>query len=187
MKTENQNPPPTPHIEETATDTNPQFSREMSWWSALWNKVRRSDERLKVVAAHRLFEGLSPYQINKCVEMGHMRSLANGEVLFRQGEKGQLMYVLLEGAVELRCAPKGSGWDGETVSAVVLNAPTAFGESGLLGDLPRQSSAQVVEAAVVWILSAADLREWVMINPKLGAILWRNLAALGLERAGDLP
>jgi putative ABC transport system ATP-binding protein len=71
--------------------------------------------------------------------------LAAGDVIFRQGTRGALVYVVESGAVEIvRERPDG----GEDVLSKV-GAGDFFGEMGPMFDLPRSATARAEQAAIV--------------------------------------
>jgi CRP/FNR family transcriptional regulator, cyclic AMP receptor protein len=60
------------------------------------------------------------------------RSVAAGEAIFRRGEPGDVMYVVLDGEVEIVA-------DGHTVER--LNPGSIFGEMAIVDDSPRSADA----------------------------------------------
>jgi putative ABC transport system ATP-binding protein len=74
-----------------------------------------------------------------------LRVLAAGEVLFRQGDPGDLVYVVESGAVEVYHELYGGGEE----HLAVLGAGQYFGELAPLLRLPRSASVRAVEDAVV--------------------------------------
>ncbi len=96
-----------------------------------------------------------------------LQSLKAGEVLFRQGDPGEAMYVVREGTITLR--------DGEReVSAV--EAPGLLGEMALVDDEPRTLTAVAAgDAAVVEI----PMRHfWVLVHdtPYFAQMVMRAMA-----------
>ena len=80
--------------------------------------------------------------------------LADGHVLFRQGEAGDGAYLLLAGRVELRVALPGQG---ERVLAT-LGGGSLFGEISPLLDEPRSATAVARSAGWLWRLPTQALR-----------------------------
>jgi CRP/FNR family transcriptional regulator, cyclic AMP receptor protein len=80
-------------------------------------------------------------------------TVAAGEVIFRQGETGDSMYVIREGTVDLR--------DGERVVAQV-EAPGLFGEMALIDDEPRTLTAAATTDAVLVRIPASHF--WVLVH-----------------------
>jgi CRP-like cAMP-binding protein len=81
------------------------------------------------------------------------RSFPAGEVIFRQGDKGEVMYVVREGAVALK--------DGEHVVDTVA-APGLFGEMALIEHEPRALAA--VAATDVLLVEIPVRHFWVLVH-----------------------
>jgi CRP-like cAMP-binding protein len=78
----------------------------------------------------------------------HPRTLAPGEPLFRQGEPGDSVYVLVSGEVDVRV----NGPDGEHDLAT-LGPGTLLGEFALLADERRTRSVVARTEAELWELT----------------------------------
>ncbi|MDQ1521927.1 MAG: putative transport system ATP-binding protein [Actinomycetota bacterium] len=79
--------------------------------------------------------------------------LANGEVLFQQGDRGELVYVVDEGAVEIVRVRD----DGTEERLNTVGPGNYFGEFGPMFGLPRSATARAVGATV---LTGYGLREF---------------------------
>jgi CRP-like cAMP-binding protein len=65
------------------------------------------------------------------------RKYHSGEVIFNQGEPGDVVHVLRQGKVEIRCDAKA----GESRQLAVLLPGDIFGEMALFDERPRMASA----------------------------------------------
>jgi putative ABC transport system ATP-binding protein len=72
-------------------------------------------------------------------------SLAAGDVLFRQGERGDLIYSVQSGALEVYAELA----DGGTESLARIEAGNYVGELGPILNLPRSASVRALEDAVI--------------------------------------
>jgi len=92
------------------------------------------------------------------------------EVLFREGEPGDRLYVLARGAVSILV--QGGGQQ----RRIVTFAPgSVFGEAAMLDGAPRSATATVVEDAVVYSLSRRELDALARSDPGLASKLLVNL------------
>jgi len=92
------------------------------------------------------------------------------EVLFREGEPGDRLYVLARGAVSILV--QGGGQQ----RRIVTFAPgSVFGEAAMLDGAPRSATATVVEDAVVYSLSRRELDALTRSDPGLASKLLVNL------------
>lgn len=74
-----------------------------------------------------------------------MNAFAPGTVIFREGEPGDMAYLVASGSVEISCLQ-----DGKTVVLGEIKAGSLFGEMALIGDTPRSASATAKEQCVVY-------------------------------------
>jgi CRP/FNR family transcriptional regulator, cyclic AMP receptor protein len=96
-----------------------------------------------------------------------------GTVLFREGEKGALMYILVKGCVELRKKVEG----GETVLKLVNTPNEFFGEMALIDGRPRSATAVCAEKTGLIAVDDAIFETMVLSNPKFALTIIKTLAA----------
>ncbi|RMG97919.1 MAG: cyclic nucleotide-binding domain-containing protein [Candidatus Dadabacteria bacterium] len=91
-----------------------------------------------------------------------------GTVIFREGEEGQDLYVLLSGTVRV----SRSGWE-----VAEISEPGAyFGEmSSLLGE-PRSATVTAVTEVRALVVPAASLEDFFGRTPQLALRMARDLA-----------
>jgi CRP/FNR family transcriptional regulator, cyclic AMP receptor protein len=103
-----------------------------------------------------------------------------GDVVFKEGEKGDLMYVLLEGAVELKKKVER----GETVLKTVDTPNDFFGEMALLDERPRSASAIAVKKTKVLAVDGPTFESMILANGKFALKIIKVLAAR-IRRSND--
>jgi CRP-like cAMP-binding protein len=108
------------------------------------------------------------------------RECAAGEVLFREGDVGDVMYVIREGVVRISKA----GSDGQKRLAD-LGAGEFFGEMSILNDKPRNATAEVLEPAKLLVINARTFEQMVKSNAEVALRLIKKLA-LRLDSANEL-
>jgi CRP/FNR family cyclic AMP-dependent transcriptional regulator len=96
-----------------------------------------------------------------------LQSVTAGEVLFRQGDPGEAMYVVREGTIALR--------DGERDVSTV-EAPGLLGEMALVDDEPRTLTAVAASDAVVVEIPMRHF--WVLVHdtPYFAQMVMRVMA-----------
>jgi len=99
------------------------------------------------------------------------RNVAAGEVLFREGEAGDTMYVIQSGRVRI----SKEGRDGQKTLAI-LGPGEFFGEMAILNRKPRTASAEVVETARVLVIDAKTFESMVISNTEIAVRLIKKLA-----------
>jgi CRP/FNR family transcriptional regulator len=110
----------------------------------------------------------------------NVKSYAVGELIFKEGEKGDNMYVLLEGAVDLKMKVER----GETVLKTVDTPNDFFGEMALLDERPRSASAVAVKPTKVLIVDGPTFESMILSNGKFALKIIKVLAAR-IRRSND--
>jgi predicted N-acetyltransferase YhbS len=130
-----------------------------------------------------LFGGLSAEQVDRLAGVCGVSTFEPGATIFREGEPGAEIYVVLRGevAISLSASPDPVGTVGEG---------ECLGEMALLAAAPHSATATArtrVEAAV---LGHRDLTELIRLRPDIGVQMYKNLAVgMGekLKRRGLSP
>ncbi|WCJ60269.1 cyclic nucleotide-binding domain-containing protein [Fontisphaera persica] len=121
---------------------------------------------LKAGALRRIkvFAELSDAQIQQFIQRMEMRQAKQWEVVVREGETGDAMYLILQGELRVRLMVQGR----ESLLAT-LQTGEFFGEISLFDTGPR--SADVVANVDSWLLkiSAAAFQELAAQQPELAA------------------
>jgi CRP/FNR family cyclic AMP-dependent transcriptional regulator len=99
------------------------------------------------------------------------RDFSAGEVLFREGERGEEMYVIQSGLVRV---VKRVG--GEYRSLATLGRGEFIGEMAILNGRPRTATALVLEDARCLVIDAATLEQMVADNTEIALRLVKKLA-----------
>jgi CRP/FNR family transcriptional regulator, cyclic AMP receptor protein len=99
------------------------------------------------------------------------REYQPGEVLFREGEAGEVMFVIQSGAVRIA---KAIG--GEDKVLAVLGPGEFLGEMAILNGKPRTATATVVESARCLVIEAKTLEQMVARNAEIALRLIKKLA-----------
>jgi CRP/FNR family transcriptional regulator len=110
----------------------------------------------------------------------NVKLFESGDLIFKEGEKGDLMYVLLEGAVELKMKLER----GETVLKTVDTANDFFGEMALLDERPRSASAMAVKKTKVLAVDGPTFESMILANGKFALKIIKVLAAR-IRRSND--
>jgi len=101
------------------------------------------------------------------VNASERRNFAEGEVIFRAGERGSEMFGLVSGKIELR--------NGDRIVAAVEPSDT-FGEMALVTDAPRSLTAVAVEPSCVTVIDRTTFLHLVHETPTFALEVMRSLA-----------
>jgi len=104
----------------------------------------------------------------------------SGDVIFREGERGDRMYILLVGAVELKIKVDR----GETVIKTVDAPNEFFGEMALLDDRPRSATAVAVKRTNVLAVDGPTFETMILTNGKFALKIIKVLSER-IRRSND--
>jgi D-lactate dehydrogenase len=102
-----------------------------------------------------VFSSLSEDNLRLLQERLQRRVFAAGELLCREGETGDLLFLIESGEVSVL---KG-GQDGQTVEVTVLRAGDIAGELSLFGPTTRSATLSARAETIVWMLDHAAFAE----------------------------
>lgn len=116
-----------------------------------------------------LFAGLNADQVTRLAGVCGVRTFEPGETVFREGEAGCRMHVLLQGEVAITMAASGA-----TVGLV--RAGECLGEMSLLTSSAHSATATARTSVETAVLEHQDLVELIRLRPDIGLHIYRNLA-----------
>ena len=128
-------------------------------------------ERLLALRQVSLLSGLSLERLQAVDRVAREAEYVTGEVIVREGEPGDELYLLVEGTVEVR---RQTG-EGE-VRLDTLGAGAYFGEMAVLDGSPRSATVVATSDVRALVLDGVRLRELVLEMPELAFDLLRVLA-----------
>lgn len=113
------------------------------------------------MAEKLLFQGLTPAQLDRVAEIVKVRDVPPGEVIIRERDYGEALYVVDDGRVEVRLdTPAGP----RTLATVAAQRPDEIpwegdfvGEMCLLDLEPRCATVVAVEPSRLWEINRDDL------------------------------
>jgi CRP-like cAMP-binding protein len=115
-----------------------------------------SVDKEQVLRGSPLFDMLSPPEIEFLAELSRPRRFAAGEVVFREGDQGDSLFVLARGAVEVVSRPAPPGGPGKERQLAILEAPAAFGEMSLIDREVRSATVRAKGECVALQLTAEN-------------------------------
>jgi len=125
-----------------------------------------------LLAGMPLFAALDDESARRLEVAMTTRRLPRAHVVFREGDPGDRLFVVIEGKVKIT----RSSADGRENLLALLGAGEMFGELSLFDPGPRTASATAVTAATLASLDHDDLRPLMFERPDLAVQLVRALA-----------
>jgi CRP-like cAMP-binding protein len=101
-----------------------------------------------------------------------------GAIVFREGDRDSLLYVVEEGRVAIEVNLPGRG----KVTILTVGPGEVFGWSSLFDERPKTAGARTTEPTRALALDAARLRGLCEADPRLGYVLTRRILEVVSER-----
>lgn len=118
-------------------------------------------QRLQLFAQTTAFRRLPLENVAAAVRRMQLKEVAAGDTVFRQGEKGDLYYIVESGRAEVW---RTDAFTDETWLAATLRAGDVFGEEALLMGGFRTGTVKMLTAGRLWTLTSDDFVELVEPN-----------------------
>ena len=151
----------------------------------LWDNIFRRKNENDIRAALRnniLFQDLSDRELRFVEDQVHVRKYRAGEPVFRQGEIGVGMYIIVKGRIEIYVTDVDS-MDEATRDVYItqLTPDDFFGELSLVEDNGRRTASAIASDETLLIgFFKPDLMEILSRNPSSGMkIVFRLAEILG--------
>jgi hypothetical protein len=138
---------------------------------AAWNGL---DEHMKELIALKrvpLFSTLSLEQLASIDRLMVTRRYAKGEPIFRKGDVGAELYVVIEGEIRIHV-----DHDGHQVTVAVVGAGKVVGEMSVFDEQPRSAGAQANADTTVRVLRRDRMQAIVHEHPEVLLEFVKNLS-----------
>lgn len=121
-----------------------------------------------------LFAGLSNEELQKVAEICQVQHYKGGEVLAAEGQRGDNMFVITEGFVEVLLENHP---DRQTKVIINLGPGQVIGEMALLDQGPRSATVRAIsDPTIVQAINRDDFEALCNENSHIGYVAMRNLA-----------
>lgn len=128
--------------------------------------------KAEVLQQSRLFEGLLPEELEMLAELLQQEDFAAGDVVFEQGQVGEALYLLAEGAMDV--VRKSD--DGRQHVIATLDAPNFFGEMSLIDKEYRSATIQAKTDSILLRLTNKNLHSFARVYKNGFTLVVINIA-----------
>jgi CRP-like cAMP-binding protein len=116
-----------------------------------------------------LFAALSPDELGKIAELCETKSHESGEYIFREGEPGNRLYIIVDGSVRISREIPGAGEE----ALAVLKRGALFGEMAVFDRSERSTDAISHGGTTVLTISRSEFEMLLEFNRDLAyKVLW---------------
>jgi CRP-like cAMP-binding protein len=140
--------------------------------------LERDTETLRNIP---LFAGLPTARLKLIAYTAEVVQFAPGEVLVRQGDEPDAVYIITEGEAEVRLA----GADGEEIPVATLGANSLLGEIGVIARSRRTTTVRARTPVTTFKIAGNVFLDLVRSSPDIGMQVMTVLAQR-LERTTAL-
>lgn len=133
----------------------------------------------------RIFQGVAEPDLLALAQQLRERKLRKGQVLFREGDTGEEMFLVRQGTILVSKAVTGRV---EQVLARIGEGDF-FGEMSLVDRAPRSATVQADTEALLLVLDRDNLQRLIDVSPRAAAAFFQALVHVFIERlraSGDL-
>lgn len=127
------------------------------------------NDRVERLRSVELFSGLKPEALELVAKVATEEVHTTGTTIFRHGDAGDKLYVIVEGKVRISREVPGMGEE----ALAVLGPGQVFGEMALLDESPRSADARVHERCRLLALPKDAFDDLLFLHKDLAyEVLW---------------
>ena len=124
-----------------------------------------------------LFEGLRPFQAKIVTLMGELKTFSRGQHIIRQGEMGNEMYVVINGAADIVL-----NMDSQSRQLAKIGRGDVVGDMGLLRHHERMADVIATEDVEALALNERFLRRIKRRYPRIASEVFLNISKILSDR-----
>ena len=142
-----------------------------------------------------IFSDVEPAALEAIAPLFGRQQLTAGELLFKQGDRGEALYIVYSGRIEVTVCTSVRGCaDGDQSTAGSGGAPPTeitvatfhrgefFGEMSIFEREPRSATCRAAEPTEVWRLRETDLNALITTRPKQAIRIMRAMLQVVARR-----
>jgi CRP-like cAMP-binding protein len=126
-------------------------------------------QKLDLLASVSLWEGVPKDRLASLADYLRPESHKKGEVVFEEGSKGDGLYFVSTGHVQIRKKMRMPDGGEAHKELAVLGPGNCMGEMTLFDEVPRSAQAVASDDCVLLKLGRDELSKWLKANPALAA------------------
>jgi CRP-like cAMP-binding protein len=140
--------------------------------------VPSQSETAAFIKTVRLFREFAEPELQAFASRLREQNLKKGQILFREGQQGEEMYLVRRGTVLISKSVTGR------VDQVLAHTTVGdfFGEMALFDRSPRSATIQAETDAVLLVLDRDNLNLLIEVNPRAAAAFFHSLVHVFIER-----
>lgn len=134
-----------------------------------------TEDRVSHLSRVNMFAGLTPMYLRRIAALCDEEVHPEGAYLFKEGETGDKLYIIVQGAVRISRNISGMGEE----ALAVLRSGDYFGEMALIEPFPRSADACAHEPCRVLVMDKQKLEDLLFVDRDLAYdLLWNFVRTL---------
>lgn len=125
-----------------------------------------------------IFENISDRDLDKIASEMKRRELKAGELIFREGDPGDELYVIVRGSVSIFIIDK----EGKEVNLSEMREGNFFGEMSIIELAPRSANCRVLEDSVFLVMHVDDFMRIMSTMPGCAVKIMNRMLAITVQR-----
>lgn len=167
-----QTPAPPVAVPEARTEEAPR--QEPSGSSKAWGKAEDDDNDIEVIQPMKLprvplFSDFNEEEFLAVIRKVRSHDFAPGDYVFHEGDGGDSIFIIAEGAVKVIGRAKDAG----EVALATLAEGAIFGEFGFFSNAKRTTDIKAVDSSTILELTKADLDELITRHKRIEEVLFK--------------
>lgn len=134
--------------------------------------MQPEEDTATLLSSLEVFSALEGRELEQVAQVAVPRTFERGEVIFREGDSGEALYVVRSGSVSIRRDSTG----GRTLALAELRPGAMFGELAAFGGEVRSATAEALEATSLVAILGGDMQRVLRSSPDIALKLLAGLA-----------
>lgn len=128
------------------------------------------EDKATFLARNAIFRQLDTAELHEIERITTLATYAPGRILYRPGERGTALFLLVSGVVHLYHLST----DGRKLITATPGITSCFGEVALLGNGTHSSFAEVMKEARICVIGKHDIEQLTLHKPSVTAALLKS-------------
>lgn len=125
-----------------------------------------------------IFASLDPSEFQLLLSLMKGRHITKGETLFREGDEGAEMFIILNGTIAITVTLS----DGNEMTISEVHTGNFLGEMSIIEQLPRSASAVALEDTDLLSLEAAEFMKLIETAPEVAVKILHKMLGINAVR-----
>ncbi len=130
---------------------------------------------IDILGQSELFQDLSMDDLEKVREIAHDKFFLENEIIFREGDEGDALYLIIEGTVRVERGQAGMEQTAGTMNVIaILHPGNVFGEMAIMDRDKRSATVAANESVKALEIRREDFDELLDSDKNLALKCYRN-------------